>query len=369
MVEISIKRLDPELPLPSYAHPGDAGADLHSAVDLTLDPGERALVPTGIALALPEGYVALVHPRSGLAAKHGISIVNAPGHHRRGLPRRGQGVPGQHRPATEPFAVRRGDRIAQLVIQRFETAAFVEADELPESARGEGGYGSTGGFVQVRQQPEEIASGGDGTVRFGRKARDEEPSDGPSRPRGDDDARGGIGAGSDADRPVRRRRRRGPRRARVHRPRQPAGHAGRADGDAAAGRRGERRGDGGHAGRRAGRPRAARVRGGPRWRLLGRAAAADLGRDGPDGRHRDRGGRHLRDRAGLRGPDADARRPAGLAGEPDQRPRGAQLAAAGHADGPAGRRAESRRAPGRRRSGRSSYDVGARRWRPVLRCG
>ena len=79
MVEISIQRLDPELPLPSYAHPGDAGADLCSAVDLTLEPGERALVPTGIAMALPEGYVALVHPRSGLAARHGISIVNAPG--------------------------------------------------------------------------------------------------------------------------------------------------------------------------------------------------------------------------------------------------------------------------------------------------
>ena len=79
MVEISIRRLDPELPLPSYAHPGDAGADLCSAVDVTLQPGERALVPTGIAMALPEGYVALVHPRSGLAARHGISIVNAPG--------------------------------------------------------------------------------------------------------------------------------------------------------------------------------------------------------------------------------------------------------------------------------------------------
>ena len=79
MVQISIKRLDPGLPLPSYAHPGDAGADLHRAVDVTLQPGERALVPTGIAMALPEGYVGLVHPRSGLAARHGISIVNAPG--------------------------------------------------------------------------------------------------------------------------------------------------------------------------------------------------------------------------------------------------------------------------------------------------
>src|SRR3954463_10504707 len=110
MVEIQIVRLDPELPLPSYAHPGDAGADLHSAVDLTLDPGERALVPTGIALALPEGYVALVHPRSGLAARHGISIVN---------PREptDAGSRGEVKVCLvntawhEPFAVRRGDRI------------------------------------------------------------------------------------------------------------------------------------------------------------------------------------------------------------------------------------------------------------------
>src|SRR3954466_11099754 len=159
MVEISIKRLDPELPLPSYAHPGDAGADLHSSIDLTLDPGERALVPTGIAMALPEGYVALVHPRSGLAAKHGISIVNAPGTIDAGY--RGEvKVCLVNTDPHEPFAVRRGDRIAQLVVQRFESAAFVEADDLPGSVRGDGGYGSTGGFAQSRQQPQEIASGG-----------------------------------------------------------------------------------------------------------------------------------------------------------------------------------------------------------------
>src|SRR6476646_9814761 len=137
MVQISIKRLDPQLPLPSYAHPGDAGADLHAARDVVLEPGQRALVPTGIAMALPEGYVALVHPRSGLAAKHGISIVNAPGTIDAGY--RGEvKVCLVNTDRAEPFAVRRGDRIAQLVIQRFETAAFVEADELPESARGEG---------------------------------------------------------------------------------------------------------------------------------------------------------------------------------------------------------------------------------------
>ena len=159
MVQISIKRLDPELPLPSYAHPGDAGADLYSAEDLTLDPGERALVATGIALALPEGHVALVHPRSGLAARHGISVVNAPGTIDAGY--RGEvKVCLVNTDPREPFAVRRGDRIAQLVIQRFETAAFVETEDLPDSARGAGGYGSTGGFVQARPEPEQIGSGG-----------------------------------------------------------------------------------------------------------------------------------------------------------------------------------------------------------------
>jgi dUTP pyrophosphatase len=166
MVEISIRRVDPDLPLPSYAHPGDAGADLHSAVDLDLQPGERALVPTGIAMALPEGYVALVHPRSGLAARHGISIVNAPGTIDAGY--RGEvKVCLVNTDPHEPFAVRRGDRIAQLVIQQVETASFVEADELPASARGAGGYGSTGGYTQApvtttqttAQTPEDIRAG------------------------------------------------------------------------------------------------------------------------------------------------------------------------------------------------------------------
>ena len=156
MVEISIRRLDPELPLPSYAHPGDAGADLCSAVDLTLQPGERALVPTGIAMALPEGYVALVHPRSGLAARHGISIVNAPGTIDAGY--RGEvQVCLVNTDPHEAFTVSRGDRIAQLVIQRFESASFVEAQDLPESARGVGGYGSTGGFSA--QAPDEVRAG------------------------------------------------------------------------------------------------------------------------------------------------------------------------------------------------------------------
>jgi dUTP pyrophosphatase len=144
-VQISILRLDPELPLPSYAHPGDAGADLYAREGVTLKPGERKLVPTGIALALPEGYVALVHPRSGLAHRSGLSIVNAPGTIDAGYRGEVQVCLVNLDPAT-PIELRRGDRIAQLVIQQFESATFVEVDDLPDSPRGAGGYGSTGGF-------------------------------------------------------------------------------------------------------------------------------------------------------------------------------------------------------------------------------
>ncbi|HEX2892504.1 MAG TPA: dUTP diphosphatase [Marmoricola sp.] len=145
-VEISILRLDPELPLPSYAHPGDAGADLYAREDVTLAPGERRLVPTGIALALPDGYVGLVHPRSGLAHRAGLSIVNAPGTVDAGYRGEVQVCLVNLDPAT-PIELRRGDRIAQLVVQRCETAGFVEVDELPGSSRGAGGHGSTGGFA------------------------------------------------------------------------------------------------------------------------------------------------------------------------------------------------------------------------------
>jgi dUTP pyrophosphatase len=142
---VPVVRLDPDLPLPVYAHPGDAGADLVTAVDVTLQPGERALVPTGIAMAVPEGYVALVHPRSGLAARHGLSIVNAPGTIDAGY--RGEvSVLLVNLDPAEPIELRRGDRVAQLVIQRVEQAAFTEVEVLPDSVRGDGGYGSTGGF-------------------------------------------------------------------------------------------------------------------------------------------------------------------------------------------------------------------------------
>ena len=140
---VRVRRLDPDLPLPSYARPGDAGADLRAAVDVTLAPGERAMVPTGIAIALPEGHVGLVHPRSGLAARHGLSIVNAPGTIDAGY--RGEvKVLLVNLDRSEPVVLRRGDRIAQLVVQRYETAAFEEVDELDETVRGSGGYGSTG---------------------------------------------------------------------------------------------------------------------------------------------------------------------------------------------------------------------------------
>lgn len=142
---VPLLRLDPDLPPPAYAHPGDAGADLCTTVDVTLRPGERALVPTGIAIALPEGYVALVHPRSGLAARHGLSIVNTPGTVDAGY--RGEvKVMLINLDPHEPIELRRGMRIAQLVFQRVERAEFVEVTALPESIRGAGGYGSTGGF-------------------------------------------------------------------------------------------------------------------------------------------------------------------------------------------------------------------------------
>ena len=152
-LQVALQRLDPDLPPPSYAHPGDAGADLMTAVDVRLAPGERALVPPGVAIALPEGYVALVHPRSGLAARHGLSIVNTPGTVDAGYRGEIKVLLINHDP-VEPIELARGDRIAQLVIQRVERAAFVEVDVLPGSVRGAGGYGSTGGFG--RTEPEKV---------------------------------------------------------------------------------------------------------------------------------------------------------------------------------------------------------------------
>ena len=145
-VRIELKMLDPQLPVPGYAHPSDAGADLHARTSLVLQPGERALVPTGIALAIPHGYVGLVHPRSGLAAKHGITVLNAPGTVDAGY--RGEiMVTLLNTDASTAFEVNRGDRIAQLVIQKVEQAAFVQVEQLDDTERGTGGFGSTGGFA------------------------------------------------------------------------------------------------------------------------------------------------------------------------------------------------------------------------------
>ncbi|WP_275936294.1 dUTP diphosphatase [Sinosporangium album] len=142
-VEVLIRRLDPDLPMPTYAHPGDAGADLYAVEDVELLPGERVIVGTGIAIALPDGFAAFVHPRSGLAAKHGVTLVNAPGTVDAGY--RGEiRVTLLNTDTKEAVRLRRGDRVAQLVIQRVERAAFYEVDRLPGSARGDGGFGSTG---------------------------------------------------------------------------------------------------------------------------------------------------------------------------------------------------------------------------------
>ena len=142
-VQVLIKRLDSSVPLPSYAKGGDAGADLTTRIDFTLAPGERQLVPTGIAIALPDGYVALVHPRSGLAIKAGITLVNAPGTVDAGYRGEISCILINH-DRSESISFKRGDRIAQLVIQKVERADFIELSELPGSGRGSGGFGSTG---------------------------------------------------------------------------------------------------------------------------------------------------------------------------------------------------------------------------------
>jgi len=142
-VDVLLSVTDPSVPLPTYAHPGDAGADLTARIALTLAPGERATVPTGVRIALPAGYVALVHPRSGLAAKHGITVVNGPGTVDAGY--RGEiAVTLLNTDARESVHFEVGDRIAQLVIQRVEHARFVVVESLPGSHRAEGGFGSTG---------------------------------------------------------------------------------------------------------------------------------------------------------------------------------------------------------------------------------
>lgn len=144
-IPVLLHRLDDALPVPGTAHPGDAGVDLFSRETVTLAPGRRALVPTGVAIALPDGFAAFTHPRSGLAHRHGITIVNAPGTIDAGY--RGEIMINLlNTDAAEAFTVQRGDRIAQLIVQPVSAVAFTEVTRLPGSARGESGHGASGGF-------------------------------------------------------------------------------------------------------------------------------------------------------------------------------------------------------------------------------
>ncbi|HEY6747671.1 MAG TPA: dUTP diphosphatase [Mycobacteriales bacterium] len=147
-MQVLVQRLDPGVPLPAYALPGDAGADVVTTVDAELAPGERAVLPTGLALALPDGYAAFVHPRSGLAARCGMSLVNAPGTVDSGYRGEVKVIVINHDPVAT-LRLARGDRIAQLVLQKVERAVFTVVDELPGSERGAGGHGSTGGHAHL----------------------------------------------------------------------------------------------------------------------------------------------------------------------------------------------------------------------------
>ena len=142
-LKVLITRLDESIPAPRYAKPGDAGSDICTRIDLTIEPGERALAPTGLSIALPDGYAAFVHPRSGLAIKHGVSLVNTPGTVDAGFRGELQIILINH-DLREAISFKKGDRIAQLVIQKVERAEFIEVETLPGTDRGSGGFGSTG---------------------------------------------------------------------------------------------------------------------------------------------------------------------------------------------------------------------------------
>jgi len=142
-LQVLVTRLDKSMPTPSYAKGGDAGADISTAIDFTILPGERKLIPTGISIALPDGYAAFVHPRSGLAIKYGVSMVNTPGTIDAGYRGELQVILINH-DLNQSASFKKGDRIAQLVIQKVERAEFVEVTQLPGSQRSTGGFGSTG---------------------------------------------------------------------------------------------------------------------------------------------------------------------------------------------------------------------------------
>jgi dUTP pyrophosphatase len=156
---VLVQRIDSDVPLPAYALPGDAGADIVTAADITLAPGQRAVLPTGIAIALPDGFAAFVHPRSGLAARAGLGLVNAPGTIDSGYRGEIKVIVINHDP-VESLTLARGERVAQLVVQRVEQAEFVETVELPVSQRGAGGHGSTGGAAVLGARPLQDLEGG-----------------------------------------------------------------------------------------------------------------------------------------------------------------------------------------------------------------
>jgi dUTP pyrophosphatase len=162
---IPLLRLDPGVPVPARAHPDDAGVDLCTTQDVILEPGERVLVGTGIAVALPTGTVGLIHPRSGLAAKTGLSIVNTPGTVDAGYRGEIKVCLINHDPRT-PIELRRGDRIAQLLVQRVELVDFTEVDRLDETVRGAGGYGSSGGHASLDNGGVQVG----GRARAGKEA-------------------------------------------------------------------------------------------------------------------------------------------------------------------------------------------------------
>ena len=148
-IEVGVKLLEEQLRVPAYAHPGDAGADLCAAEPVELPPGGRALVRTGVAIALPSGCVGLVHPRSGLAARLGVTVLNAPGTVDAGY--RGEILVNLINHGGAPVRIERGDRIAQLLVQRVERARFLVVDDLDETSRGAGGHGSTGGHALLAE--------------------------------------------------------------------------------------------------------------------------------------------------------------------------------------------------------------------------
>lgn len=154
MLEVLVRRLDADVPLPAYARPGDAGCDLVTTTDAEVEPGERVVLGTGLSIALPEGYAAFVHPRSGLAARHGVGLVNSPGTVDSGYRGEIMLIVVNH-DLSERLSLRRLDRVAQLVVQQVEQVTWREVDgELPASVRGTGGHGSTGGFTSAGSNQE-----------------------------------------------------------------------------------------------------------------------------------------------------------------------------------------------------------------------